>query len=704
MNNSSNSNSGSIAEVDMEDVDSTASDSIGQHHQRQQMQCHHTNNRLWGAVEIIPNRLYYSPLHFFPPNNDNDNDNDDDDDDSLEELETTSSSTTMTNNRNINSTSPQRQDTNIHYFTIDDKLLYWNFFLDFGPYNLGQLYRYAQTLTDKLTDLTLKQSIICYYSGVEMSNKANAVFLICAYQILVLGRTLDESYFGFQESKEEDDVDLNVNDVGGGGVGKSGDSSSMRMTRNNSSRNTSLPPRTTKMPTTAASMMTTRRGKKEKETENKYNTSLLSSTSSSFTRRPWQQHQPQQQQSPFAPIHPLPSYHDASPVQCTYELTVYDCLAGLVKARQFHFFNFGTNNPTTTSTALSAVTPSSTAATATTTTSLFDIDEYEFFEQVENGDLNWIISNKILAFAGPRSQRVTTSDGYCVLTPSDYIPHFTRWGVKLVIQLNAGGYDPTQFTNTGSIHHVKHVYPDGSCPELHTLQAVLADMENAILTNNSAIAVHCKAGLGRTGTCIGAYIMKHYHFTAKEVIGYMRICRPGMVIGPQQHYLSDIQNLMWQEGDVYHGRGIKDGAALPLLIGGRKEDDDNNNNNNNNDKDVMMTKSTMLAMASPSSSSSGTSPTLSIVTPDGRPFRLSTTPVNSARTLNMDTTPSPTTTTASSSSASPTSSSKTSMSLDDDDNYHTRGDQAETLLSRRLDQYQARTTRQQQQQKQQQQK
>jgi cell division cycle 14 len=124
----------------------------------------------------------------------------------------------------MNSRSPQRQDVTIHYFTIDDKLLYWNFFLDFGPYNLGQLYRFAQTLTDKLTDLSLRQSIICYYSGIEMAHKANAVFLICGYQILFLGRTLEESYFGFQESKEED-VNLNVNDddddVGGG---KSGDS------------------------------------------------------------------------------------------------------------------------------------------------------------------------------------------------------------------------------------------------------------------------------------------------------------------------------------------------------------------------------------------------------------------------------------------------------------------------------------------------
>ena len=368
-------------------------------------------------------------------------------------------------------------------------------------------------------------------------------------------------------------------------------------------------------------------------------------------------------------------------------MTVYDCLAGLVKARRFNFFDFGTDTFTDATT--------NAAAMARRTTGPFDIDEYEYFEQVENGDLNWIVSNKILAFAGPRSQRVTTSDGYCVLTPADYISHFTRWGVKLVIQLNAGGYDPAQFTNS-NIRHVKHVYPDGSCPELHTLRAVLHDMENAILVNNSAIAVHCKAGLGRTGTCIGAYIMKHYRLTAEEVIGYMRICRPGMVIGPQQHYLSEIQHLMWQEGDVYHGRGIMDGT---LLIGGGKKEDDYNNDNNDEDA---KTRSTTLTIAS-SPSGSGASPTLSIVTPDGRPFRLSTTPVNSARTLDMDTTTpsSPTTTTSSSSSSntiSPTSSSKTSMSLNDYDNYHTRGDQAETLLSRRLDQYQARTTRQRQQQ------
>ena len=35
----------------------------------------------------------------------------------------------------------------------------------------------------------------------------------------------------------------------------------------------------------------------------------------------------------------------------------------------------------------------------------FSVKEYEFYEKVENGDINWIIPNKFMAFMGPLEKR-----------------------------------------------------------------------------------------------------------------------------------------------------------------------------------------------------------------------------------------------------------------------------------------------------------
>nr|XP_023482854.1 dual specificity protein phosphatase CDC14B isoform X16 [Equus caballus] len=79
------------------------------------------------------------------------------------------------------------------------------------------------------------------------------------------------------------------------------------------------------------------------------------------------------------------------------------------------------------------------------------------------------------------------------------------------------------------------------------------------------------AGLGRTGTLIACYIMKHYRMTAAETIAWVRICRPGSVIGPQQQFLVMKQTNLWLEGDYFRQklRGQENGkhrAAVSKLL------------------------------------------------------------------------------------------------------------------------------------------
>lgn len=59
-----------------------------------------------------------------------------------------------------------------------------------------------------------------------------------------------------------------------------------------------------------------------------------------------------------------------------------------------------------------------------------------YFEyQVENGDLNWIVPGKLVAFSGPAA-RGNEIAGYRLHTPEDYWDYYRKKGVTAVVRLN----------------------------------------------------------------------------------------------------------------------------------------------------------------------------------------------------------------------------------------------------------------------------
>jgi atypical dual specificity phosphatase len=105
-----------------------------------------------------------------------------------------------------------------------------------------------------------------------------------------------------------------------------------------------------------------------------------------------------------------------------------------------------------------------------------------------------------------------------------------RWlrenGIDIVMTLTEEPL-PRQWVNEAGILAVHLPVRDMSAPSLDLLEAAVETISNA-KESGMAVAVHCMAGIGRTGTVLAAYFVNE-GLTAEDAIRKVRQLRPGSV-------------------------------------------------------------------------------------------------------------------------------------------------------------------------------
>jgi atypical dual specificity phosphatase len=133
--------------------------------------------------------------------------------------------------------------------------------------------------------------------------------------------------------------------------------------------------------------------------------------------------------------------------------------------------------------------------------------------------IDWLLPDSLAACVFPDAERG--------------LPYLSRLGITVLINLNERRHDPDVLAHHG-MAQVHLPVPDFTSPTPAQLDAGVTAIVDALAAGHR-LAVHCQAGLGRTGTLLACYLVRQ-GMTADEAIARVRAVRPGSIETREQQF------------------------------------------------------------------------------------------------------------------------------------------------------------------------
>jgi atypical dual specificity phosphatase len=134
----------------------------------------------------------------------------------------------------------------------------------------------------------------------------------------------------------------------------------------------------------------------------------------------------------------------------------------------------------------------------------------------------WIVQGVLAGMERPGSYHSMADD----------VALLTRSGVRRVVSLTERPIDASLLVAAGiDVHHAP--VPDFDAPTMQQVQAIVLLVDETERAGHAS-AVHCLAGLGRTGTIAACYLAHRHGLHGDAAIRGAREIEPGYIQSPRQ--------------------------------------------------------------------------------------------------------------------------------------------------------------------------